>query len=76
MQTAELVLTDQPPETLRDTLVKGIVTANEGRLGASDSRPLAILIRQDGETTGGLLGRTGYRRLTVELLFVPEGLRG
>jgi GNAT superfamily N-acetyltransferase len=72
----ELVLTDQPPETLRDLLLKGIGAANVQRLGPNGSRPLSILIRQNGETTGGLLGRTSYRRLTVELLFVPESLRG
>jgi GNAT superfamily N-acetyltransferase len=71
-----LLLTDQPPDTLRDLLLKGISAANVPRLGASGSRLLSILIQRDGETIGGLLGRTFYRRLTVELLFVPEGLRG
>lgn len=74
--SVELVLTDQPPETLRDLLLKGIGAANLQRLGPNGSRPISILIRQSGETTGGLLGRTSYRRLTVELLFVPESLRG
>jgi GNAT superfamily N-acetyltransferase len=71
-----LILTDQPPEMLRDLLLKGIGAVNGARLGPGGSKPLSILIQQDGETIGGLLGRTGYRRLTVELLFVPEGLRG
>jgi GNAT superfamily N-acetyltransferase len=76
MAKTQLVLTDQPPAALRDTLIKGIVVANEARLGPGGGRALAILIQQNGETIGGLLGRTGYRRLTVELLFVPESLRG
>src|SRR5580693_2635953 len=71
-----LILTDQPPETLRDLLLTGIGAVNRPRLGPSGARPLSILIQQDGETIGGLFGRTFYRRLTVELLFVPEGLRG
>jgi len=72
----DLLLTDQPPDTLRDLLLKGIGAVNRPRLGLSGSRPISILIQQNGETTGGLLGRTFYRRLTVELLFVPESLRG
>jgi GNAT superfamily N-acetyltransferase len=72
----ELVLTDQPPDSLRDLLGSGITAANEASLGAAERQPLAILIRDKGETIGGLLGRTGYRRLFVELLFVPEQMRG
>ena len=74
--TVEMVLTDQPPGTLRDLLLKGLGAVNGARLGPNGAQLLSILIQQDGETVGGLLGRTSYRRLTVELLFVPEGLRG
>lgn len=38
---------------------------------------LAVLIKdRDDKTLGGLWGRTGFGWLFVELLFVPEGLRG
>jgi GNAT superfamily N-acetyltransferase len=76
MTQAELILTDQPPPAMRDFVLQGISAANTVRLGPHGSRPLAILIQQEGVLTGGLYGRTFYRRLTVELLFVPESLRG
>ena len=72
----ELVLTDQPPDSLRDLLGSGISAANEAALGPSGRQLLAILIRDKDEVIGGLLGRTAYKRLFVELLFVPERLRG
>ena len=72
----ELLLTDHPPDSLRDLLGGGISAANEATLGPSARQVLAILIRDKGQVTGGLLGRTAYKRLFVELLFVPERLRG
>jgi GNAT superfamily N-acetyltransferase len=72
----ELTLTDQPPAEMRDLLGSGISAANEAALGPSGRQMLAILIRDKGEVIGGLLGRTAYKRLFVELLFVPERLRG
>jgi GNAT superfamily N-acetyltransferase len=71
-----LVLTDQPPATMRDALGQGVSDFNIERLGPADRRPLAIMIQQDGKLIGGLFGRTSFRRLFVELLFVPESLRG
>lgn len=46
-------------------------------LGPIDGAPLAITIgtKGDGGLLGGLYGRTGFRRLFVELLFVHETLR-
>jgi GNAT superfamily N-acetyltransferase len=75
-ETVELVLTDQPPDTMRDALGKGIFEFNVEKFGPAGRRPLAIMIRQDGKLIGGLFGRTAFRRLFVELLFVPESLRG
>jgi ribosomal protein S18 acetylase RimI-like enzyme len=72
----ELVLTDQPPDSLRDLIGGGILAANEAALGPSDRLLLAILIRDKEKVVGGLLGRTSYKRLFVELLFVPEYMRG
>ena len=76
MTKIELVLTDQPPEAMRELVGQGISAANAARMGANDRRPLAIMIQENGILIGGLYGRTSWRRLTVELLFVPEKLRG
>lgn len=74
----ELRLTDAPSEELRTVAGDGLVAFNTELLGSSNRRPLGIAIhcRKDGKLLGGLYGRTGFRRLFVELLFVPEALRG
>lgn len=73
----DIALTDAPPATLRDELGQGLRAFNVELLGPIDGAPLAITIRsKDGALLGGLYGRTGFRRLFVELLFIPESLRG
>ena len=73
----DIALTDAPPADMRDTLGKGLRAFNIELLGPIDGAPLAITIRsKDGTLLGGLYGRTGFRRLFVELLFIPETLRG
>jgi GNAT superfamily N-acetyltransferase len=50
---------------------------NDGVVGAEDERPLALLLHDaGGEVTGGLWGRSVYRWLFIELLFVPAEIRG
>ncbi len=77
-QDIDLALTDAPNEALRDLLAKGVFSFNVEALGPAEPRPLLIEIRTrpDGRLLGGLLGRTGFRRMFVELLFVPAELRG
>jgi GNAT superfamily N-acetyltransferase len=74
----ELALTDAPPADMRDEIGRRLGAFNVELLGPADSRPLAVTIRSkaDGALIGGLFGRTGFRRMFVELLFVPESLRG
>ena len=45
---------------------------------ASDNTTLDVLVRDDnsGEILGGLLGHTSYRLFFLDLLYLPEGLRG
>ena len=74
----ELVLTDAPSDEMSELLDGRLSAFNIELLGPSNRRPLGIAIRSrpDGKLLGGLYGRTGFRRLFVELLFVPEALRG
>ena len=46
--------------------------------GPSDGRPLAVtlLARDTNRPLGGLRGRTSYGILYIDLLFVPDALRG
>ena len=73
----DITLTDAPPADMSDELGKGLRAFNIELLGPIDGAPLAIMIRsKDGTVLGGLYGRTGFRRLFVEKLFIPESLRG
>ena len=64
-------------ESVRKAILDPLVAYNQLKTGRSDSRPLVIAVESaDGGVVGGLCGRTSYDWLFVELLFVPESLRG
>ena len=72
-----ITLSDGPDDDERAVIMDGLSAYNEARAGASDARPLALLV-SDPETkkvVGGLLGRTYLGLLTVERFFLPEDLR-
>ena len=74
----DIEATDAPDPGARDALAQPLLAYNEALLGPPGIRPLAVLIRSrdEGRVIGGLWGRTSSRWLFVELLFVPEALRG
>jgi GNAT superfamily N-acetyltransferase len=59
-------------------IVEPLVAFNATKVGDSHYRKLAVLLKQPGggPTIGGLWGKFYYEWLFVELLFVPEHLRG
>jgi GNAT superfamily N-acetyltransferase len=74
---AELELTDTLNPHLHAQLGRELIAYNEALLGGSCVKPLTVLIRhKDGHLIGGLSGRTSFGWLFIELLFVPEALRG
>lgn len=74
----EVELTDSPEPAARDAIVKLLLAFNVDLLGPSGIRPLALLIRSpdNRQIVGGLWARTSFAWMFVELLFVPEELRG
>jgi len=72
-----ITLTDAPDDDERAVIMDGLRTYNEVQAGGSDTRPLAILVRnpETNKVVGGLLGRTYLGLLTVERFFLPEDLR-
>lgn len=53
-----------------------LIAYNEAILGVADIRSLAVHIRsRERGVVGGLWGRTSFRWLFVDVLFVPEDLR-
>lgn len=69
--------TDVTDDALRAAIAGPLIAFNQAKTGRSDHRPLIIAINDaEGRVIGGLWGRTVYDWLFVELLFVPEALRG
>jgi GNAT superfamily N-acetyltransferase len=72
-----LEVTDTPDAADRDAVIKGLIAYNEAKAGPTDWAPFHIRLRDGtGAAVGGLAGRFAYQWLFVELLFVPEALRG
>jgi GNAT superfamily N-acetyltransferase len=68
---------EQPTPEHRQHILAGLAGFNESRAGAANYQPLCILLRDEaGHVEGGLWGATMYDWLTIEMLFVPEFLRG
>jgi ribosomal protein S18 acetylase RimI-like enzyme len=67
-----------PADTATRDAIRGPLGAyNNERTGREGPRPLVLVLdNPDGRTIGGLWARTVYGWLIVELLFVPEALRG
>jgi len=69
-------VTDIVDDKVRQTILEFLLQYNAERTGHRDQRPLAVLLSdQKREIIGGLLGRTGYGWLFVEIVFVPPSLR-
>lgn len=62
----------------RAEIARRLDAFNDAKTGPEPDLPLALLIvdEQDGSPQGGLWGRSYYGWLFVELLIVPERLRG
>jgi GNAT superfamily N-acetyltransferase len=70
-------MTDVADESIRKAIVEPLVAYNQAKTGLHDVRPLVLALEDDdGTVVGGLWGRTAYGWLFVELLVVPESLRG
>ena len=70
-------LSDIADEAVRRAIAAPLVQFNESRAGPSGSRPLIVELHgEDDAIIGGLWGATAYGWLFVQLLAVPEALRG
>ncbi len=69
--------TDTADEQARQSILGPLIAYNETKTGRKDYCPIVVAIHDDSDDIiGGLLGRTAYDWLFVELVFVPESLRG
>ncbi|MBV9117468.1 MAG: GNAT family N-acetyltransferase [Acetobacteraceae bacterium] len=74
----ELVLTDAPSDKAEAVIETGLADYNRSQAGYTNARPLAVLVcdPQSGDILGGLLGRTTLGLLFVDLVHLPDVLRG
>ena len=75
----KIMLTDAPTPQMRQAIVEPLVAFNNSRIGRSEVYcPLVILLSdpESDEIVGGLHGSTLFSYLQVDLLFVPESMRG
>lgn len=72
-----LALTDSPDEELRQIIVDKLVTFNTSVAGPAGNKVLAISLKDGRQNcVGGLYGRTHYGWLFIELIYVPQSMRG
>jgi GNAT superfamily N-acetyltransferase len=73
-----LTLTDHPSEIDETVIQRGLDDYNVLKTGYRDWLPLAALLRDPdtGETLGGMIGRTSYGLLFIDLVYLPETMRG
>jgi GNAT superfamily N-acetyltransferase len=72
-----IALTDAPREDEIAVIAEGLRAYNEAQAGYSDSRELAVFVRdpETKEVVGGLYGRTSLGLLRVDRFFLPQDLR-
>jgi GNAT superfamily N-acetyltransferase len=77
-EPAMITLSDAPDPRLETVLEDGLATYNAKVVGRRDWRPLAVTVNDPdtGELAGGLLGRTSLGLMFVDLVYLPEDLRG
>jgi ribosomal protein S18 acetylase RimI-like enzyme len=73
----QIVVEKDPDPALRDAIVKTLQEYNAAQVGPIKPEPVAISLRDDtGTVIGGLWGRSVADWVFVDLLVVPDGLRG
>jgi GNAT superfamily N-acetyltransferase len=77
IEKPRLVVSGEPTEADRAAILAGLVAFNRAHVEPGSTGALAVLLKQEDDTTiGGLWGSTLFGWLRIELLFVPESSRG
>jgi len=72
-----ITLTNSPPPAAREAILTPLIAFNNNLLGPANASTFALLLTDEGGATqGGLWARCYCQWLFIELLFVPEALRG
>jgi GNAT superfamily N-acetyltransferase len=78
MAQPALIVTDAPDDAAHAAIAGGLNAYNDAATGIADRRPLAVLVKDPATqaVVGGVLGRTSLGLLFMDLVFLPEDLRG
>ena len=77
IEEPRLFVPDEPSDADRAAILAGLAAFNQEHVELGSTGPLAVLLKDDsGATIGGLWGTTLFGSLRIELLFVPESMRG
>ncbi|MGW6281418.1 GNAT family N-acetyltransferase [Kribbella sp. NPDC055071] len=74
--TIDVVLTDEPSDADVAVISAGLDEFNLTAAGIQDRQSLAVLVKEGDRTVGGLSGRTSLGLWFVDLLYLPDSLRG
>src|SRR5258708_6757567 len=71
-------LTDSPDAAAREVIESGLSQYNDEKTGIADRQSLAVLVKDTatGEVLGGILGRSSLGLLFLDLVYLPDTLRG
>jgi len=77
MKDVVVTVTDAPSERAQKVIEDGLNGYNVEQAGYWDSRPLAVLASdpETAEVLGGILGRTSFGLLFIDLVFLPASVR-
>jgi GNAT superfamily N-acetyltransferase len=77
MSTTTISLLENPSEEDRLAILNPLLVYNDANIPDDRFERIAIMLRDEaGEAVGGLWAKLYYDWVFVELLFVPESLRG
>jgi GNAT superfamily N-acetyltransferase len=73
-----ITVSDTPDPRVETVIGEGLRRYNAEQSGIDDSRPLAVVVSDPDthEILGGLSGRTSRALLFVDLVYLPDTLRG
>jgi GNAT superfamily N-acetyltransferase len=73
-----ITVTGAPDPRVEAAIGEGLRRYNAERSGTDDSRPLAVVVSDPDthEVLGGITGRTSLGLLFIDLVFLPDELRG
>ena len=74
----EIIVADDPPPAEREVILDALRAYNESHSGPANYGTWAVLLRdaQSSETIGGLWALSAHNWFRIDLLFIPEQLRG